>query len=89
MKSLFKGKPVCIDNDELCQIVECVMEGPAGDPIRLHGGTWKIAAIENNVVKLKLRGACSSCPAVAFTLGLRIETAVREKYPELSKVIAA
>jgi Fe-S cluster biogenesis protein NfuA len=77
-----------IDNDNLRAIVDTVMEGPAGDPIRLHGGTWRIAGIADNIVTLKLRGACHGCPAVSFTIGLRIETAIRELYPELVKVVA-
>lgn len=78
-----------IDNEDLKEIVENVMAGPAGDPIRLHGGKWKISEISDDVVTLKLRGACHGCPAVNFTVGLRIETAIREIYPELKKVVAA
>jgi Fe-S cluster biogenesis protein NfuA len=78
-----------VDNEDLRAIVETVMAGPAGDPIRLHGGTWAITKIVDDVVTLKLRGACHGCPAVAFTIGLRIETAIRESYPGLKKVVAA
>lgn len=84
----FTPRKHLVDNEELRAIVENVLEGPAGDPIRLHGGKWKITEISDGVVTLKLRGACHGCPAVNFTVGLRIETAVREIFPELKKVVA-
>ena len=50
------------------------------------GGNVELAEIEGPVVKLRLQGACGSCPSSAMTLKMGIERRLREKIPEIVEV---
>lgn len=52
--------------------------------IQSHGGDVEFVAMEGKTVKLKLLGACSTCPGAVMTLHNGIETQLREVVdPEL------
>jgi len=42
--------------------------------------------IEGPVVKLRLQGACGSCPSSAMTLRMGIERKLRESIPDIGEV---
>lgn len=50
------------------------------------GGNVELAEIEGPIVKLRLQGACGSCPSSAMTLKMGIERRLREKIPEIVEV---
>lgn len=50
------------------------------------GGNVELIDIDEAVVKLKLQGACGSCPSSAMTLKMGIERRLREKIPEIVEV---
>ncbi|MDJ0594362.1 MAG: NifU family protein [Pleurocapsa sp. MO_226.B13] len=50
------------------------------------GGNVELAEIEGPIVKLRLQGACGSCPSSAMTLKMGIERRLREKIPEIAEV---
>ena len=50
------------------------------------GGNVELVDIEGPTVKLKLQGACGSCPSSAMTLKMGIERRLREKIPEIAEV---
>ncbi len=50
------------------------------------GGNVELVEIEGPTVKLRLQGACGSCPSSAMTLKMGIERRLREKIPEISEV---
>jgi len=47
-----------------------------------------IELTDNKVVKVKLLGACGTCPMSIQTLKLGVEKAMQKSIPEISKVIA-
>ena len=51
------------------------------------GGNVEIAEIDGPVVKVRLQGACGSCPSSTMTLKMGIERKLREMIPEVSEVI--
>ena len=51
------------------------------------GGNVEIAEIDGPVVKVRLQGACGSCPSSTMTLKMGIERKLREMNPEVSEVI--
>ncbi len=54
-----------------------------------HGGDITLFGIgTDNTVKVKLRGACSGCPGAAQTLKLGVERILKERVPEVKKVVA-
>ena len=50
------------------------------------GGNVDLVDIDGAIVKLKLQGACGSCPSSAMTLKMGIERRLREKIPEIVEV---
>jgi Fe-S cluster biogenesis protein NfuA len=50
------------------------------------GGNVELVEIEGPVVKLRLQGACGSCPSSAMTLKMGIERRLREYIPEITGV---
>ncbi|MBW4553785.1 MAG: NifU family protein [Aphanocapsa sp. GSE-SYN-MK-11-07L] len=50
------------------------------------GGNVELVELEGPVVKLRLQGACGSCPSSAMTLKMGIERKLRETIPEIAEV---
>ncbi|MGF1478931.1 MAG: NifU family protein [Cyanophyceae cyanobacterium] len=50
------------------------------------GGNVELVDIDGPVVKLRLQGACGSCPSSAMTLRMGIERRLRELIPEIAEV---
>jgi Fe-S cluster biogenesis protein NfuA len=51
------------------------------------GGNVEIVEIDGLVVKVRLQGACGSCPSSTMTLKMGIERKLREAIPEVSEVV--
>lgn len=56
--------------------------------LQADGGDVELASIEGNVVKVKLTGACASCPMAQMTLQGVVEAKLKEAIPEIEKVEA-
>ena len=50
------------------------------------GGNVELVDIDGPIVKLRLQGACGSCPSSTMTLKMGIERRLREFIPEISEV---
>ena len=50
------------------------------------GGNVELVELDGPVVKLRLQGACGSCPSSTMTLRMGIERRLREFIPEISEV---
>jgi Fe-S cluster biogenesis protein NfuA len=50
------------------------------------GGNVEFVEIDGPVVKLKLQGACGSCPSSTTTMTMGIERRLKEKIPEILEV---
>jgi Fe-S cluster biogenesis protein NfuA len=50
------------------------------------GGNVVLHEIDGNVVRLKLQGACGSCPSSVTTMKMGIERRLMEKIPEIVAV---
>jgi Fe-S cluster biogenesis protein NfuA len=50
------------------------------------GGNVELVEIEGPVVKVRLQGACGSCPSSTMTLKMGIERKLRDSIPEISEV---
>ena len=53
------------------------------------GGNVEIAEIDGPIVKVRLQGACGSCPSSTMTLKMGIENMLRHYIPEVTEVRAA
>jgi len=52
------------------------------------GGDVQLVDVNEGVVKLRLRGACSGCPMATMTLRHGIEKVLKEQVPEVKEVVA-
>ena len=51
------------------------------------GGTVEVVELDGPIVKVRLQGACGSCPSSTMTLKMGIERKMREAIPEVSEVV--
>jgi Fe-S cluster biogenesis protein NfuA len=51
------------------------------------GGKVEVVEIDGPIVKVRLQGACGSCPSSTMTLKMGIERKMRESIPEVSEVV--
>ena len=51
------------------------------------GGNVEVVELDGPIVKVRLQGACGSCPSSTMTLKMGIERKMREAIPEVSEVI--
>jgi Fe-S cluster biogenesis protein NfuA len=56
--------------------------------IQADGGDIDLVAVENDTVKVRLRGACAGCPMSALTLKQGVERLIKAKVPEIKTVEA-
>jgi Fe-S cluster biogenesis protein NfuA/nitrite reductase/ring-hydroxylating ferredoxin subunit len=56
--------------------------------VESHGGAVELVEISDGVVRVRMSGACEGCAASAMTLRRGIETAIRERLPQIKGVIA-
>jgi Fe-S cluster biogenesis protein NfuA len=50
------------------------------------GGNVELVEIDGPIVKLRLQGACGSCPSSTMTLRMGIERRLRDAIPEIEEV---
>ena len=56
--------------------------------LQSHGGDVEFVELSpDNVVRVKLTGACGGCPMSQITLKLGIEKALRQQIPEITEVV--
>ena len=52
------------------------------------GGNVELVSVEDGIVKVRLQGACGTCPSALMTLKQGIEVRVKEDCPEIQEVEA-
>ncbi|HMB31898.1 MAG TPA: NifU family protein [Desulfohalobiaceae bacterium] len=69
--------------------VEAVLE-KVRPQLQADGGDVELVDItENNIVKLRLQGACAGCPMSQMTLKNGIERVLKQEIPEVKSVESA
>lgn len=76
-------------NAVLRLIVDDVLAGRVGAYITSHGGSVEVVEVADDAVTVTFAGTCGHCPAAGQTLHDRLETAVRQRYPDLRRVVEA
>jgi Fe-S cluster biogenesis protein NfuA len=57
--------------------------------IQSDGGDVELIKIrEDNVIEVRLKGACGTCPMATYTLKAGIERVLKEQIPEVKEVIS-
>ncbi len=58
--------------------------------LQADGGNVELVDVdeETKIVKVKLTGACGSCPMSQLTLRMGVERVLREEIPDIAEVVA-
>ena len=52
------------------------------------GGDLELVDVNDGTVKIKLTGACASCPMSTMTLQMGIERTLKQDIPEIKEVVS-
>ena len=55
--------------------------------LQADGGDVELVDVEDGVVKVRLTGACGSCPMATMTLKFGVERILKERIPEVKEVV--
>ncbi len=56
--------------------------------LQRDGGDIELMDVEDGIVKVKLQGACGSCPMSMMTLKMGVEKQLKEEIPGVKEVVA-
>jgi len=56
--------------------------------LQADGGDIEFVDVKDGVVKVKLKGACAGCPMSTMTIQMGVESYLKRKIPEVTKVEA-
>jgi Fe-S cluster biogenesis protein NfuA len=56
--------------------------------LKADGGDVELVEVKDDVVKVKLTGACGGCPMSQLTLKMGIERLLKQEIPEIKEVVA-
>ncbi|HNR69151.1 MAG TPA: NifU family protein [bacterium] len=56
--------------------------------LQADGGDVQLVEVKDGVVKVRLRGACGSCPMAQMTLKMGIERELKRRIPEVVEVVS-
>lgn len=54
--------------------------------LKADGGDIELVELKDDVVYVKLKGACGTCPMAALTLKNFVETSLKREIPEIKSV---
>jgi Fe-S cluster biogenesis protein NfuA len=56
--------------------------------LQADGGDVELVDVDNGVVKVRLQGACGSCPMATMTLKNGIERLLKERVPDVKEIVS-
>lgn len=68
------------------KVEEILVKVRAG--LKTEGGDIELVDIKNNVVYVKLTGACGTCPMSTLTMKNWVESSIKKELPEITSVQA-
>jgi len=69
--------------------VEKVLKEEIAPMLSMHGGSIELVEVtDDGVVKVRLSGACAGCPGAMMTLTHVVESALKDRVPDIKKVEA-
>ena len=77
-----------LTNLQKITLIQQVLEEEVKPALAKDGGDVELFDIEGNLIKVVLKGACSSCSSSTFTLKTAIEARLRERISKDLTVIA-
>jgi Fe-S cluster biogenesis protein NfuA len=72
-----------IDRSKVEDVLEKIRAGLMAD-----GGNIELVEIKDDIMYVKLKGACRSCPMATLTLKNWVEKTLKSEIPEIKEVVA-
>ena len=69
------------------QKIQAVLEEKVNPLLAAHYGAAVLVGFEKGIAKIRLTGACSSCPSAQYTIEDVVKSAVMESLPEVKDVV--
>ncbi|UCG32510.1 MAG: NifU family protein [Phycisphaerales bacterium] len=71
--------------EQVAQVINAIRPAIQGD-----GGDLELVSVsEEGVVQVRFHGACVGCPSASMTLSQGVERILKEKVPQVTKVVLA
>ncbi|HWS43287.1 MAG TPA: NifU family protein [Pseudoflavonifractor sp.] len=67
--------------------IEAVLDEHVRPLLYTHGGDMEIVSVEDGILRFRLKGRCSGCPAADLTTEELIQTAVMEHIPSIRRAV--
>ncbi len=64
-----------------------ILDNEIRPAVALDGGDIIFVGFENGIVKLRMQGACRSCPSSVMTLKIGVENRLKQVIPEVKEVV--
>lgn len=85
----FEASPTDDVNDTpMIRDIKSILNREIRPAVALDGGDIVFHKYENNILYIRMKGACSGCPSSQVTLKEGIEVRMRELFPEILEVVA-
>jgi len=69
---------------ELLERIERVLDEQIRPELRVDGGDIMLVGIDaDNIVQIRLTGACQGCSSSVYTLSMRVEATLKAQIPEI------
>ncbi|MDI6703729.1 MAG: NifU family protein [bacterium] len=69
--------------------VEHILETEVRPFLATHGGDVELVEVDDeNIVKVRLTGACGGCPLAQMTLTGMVEKVIKSQIPEIKRIEA-
>ncbi len=72
-----------LPKEKIEELIERIRSG-----LKMDGGDIELVEIKDNVVYVRLKGACATCPMSTITLKNWVEANLKREIPEISAVEA-
>ncbi len=69
--------------DKVEQVIDTIRPALMAD-----GGNVELIEVSDGIVKVKLQGACGTCPMAQMTLKMGIEKEIIKNIPEIKEVVS-
>ncbi|MFP8876580.1 MAG: NifU family protein [Myxococcota bacterium] len=76
------------EGDAVVERILEVLEQDIRPAVAMDGGDVSFVSYQDGIVKLAMQGSCDGCPSASATLGMVIETRLRECVPEVQEVVS-
>ena len=77
------------DESDTVQQIKKLLETRVRPAVAMDGGDIQFESVEDGIVTLLMKGACSGCPSSTATLKMGIENMLRHYIPEVQEVRAS